>query len=203
MSNGYGVRCVLETFTPVGSVETSRFELWDSAAHIGNVIKLISAIAEQTNLLALNATIEAARAGAAGRGFAVVASEVKGLASQTAKATEEISVQITDMQVATDASVKTCRRYPGDHRSDLREFRRHLDVDGGAECRNAGDCQQHPARGATFQRSHRKYRPSQQRRRANGRCVRSTLFSRRAAASKVKLRVSCGSCGPHKTVQPS
>src|SRR5271154_3490354 len=108
MSNGYGVRCVLETFTPVGSVETSRFELWDSAAHIGNVIKLISAIAEQTNLLALNATIEAARAGAAGRGFAVVASEVKGLASQTAKATEEISVQITDMQVATDASVKTC-----------------------------------------------------------------------------------------------
>jgi methyl-accepting chemotaxis protein len=82
-------------------------QLAQAAAHIGNVIKLISAIAEQTNLLALNATIEAARAGAAGPGFAVVASEVKALASQTAKATEEISVQITDMQVATDASVKT------------------------------------------------------------------------------------------------
>jgi methyl-accepting chemotaxis protein len=82
-------------------------QLAQAGAHIGNVVKLISAIAEQTNLLALNATIEAARAGPAGRGFAVVASEVKALASQTAKATEEISLQITDMQVATDASVKT------------------------------------------------------------------------------------------------
>ncbi len=73
------------------------------------MIKLISAIAEQTNLLALNATIEAARAGDAGRGFAVVASEVKALASQTAKATEEIGGQVADMQAATDASVATVR----------------------------------------------------------------------------------------------
>jgi methyl-accepting chemotaxis protein len=69
-----------------------------SAGRIGEVIGLINTIAAQTNLLALNATIEAARAGEAGRGFAVVASEVKSLASQTAKATEEISEQIADIQ---------------------------------------------------------------------------------------------------------
>jgi methyl-accepting chemotaxis protein len=68
---------------------------------IGNVLRLISAIAGQTNLLALNATIEAARAGDAGKGFAVVASEVKELASQTAKATEEIAGQVTAIQSAT------------------------------------------------------------------------------------------------------
>jgi methyl-accepting chemotaxis protein len=75
-----------------------------SAGKIGEVVGLINSIAAQTNLLALNATIEAARAGDAGRGFAVVASEVKSLASQTAKATEEISEQIADIQkVAGDA----------------------------------------------------------------------------------------------------
>ncbi len=80
-------------------------ELVNSAQKIGDVVDLISDVAEQTNLLALNATIEAARAGDAGKGFAVVASEVKNLASQTARATEEIREQISNIRnVAEDAA---------------------------------------------------------------------------------------------------
>jgi methyl-accepting chemotaxis protein len=84
-------------------------QLSKAATQIGNVVKLITAVAEQTNLLALNATIEAARAGEAGRGFAVVAHEVKALAAQTAKATDEISSQISEMQAATQESVKSIK----------------------------------------------------------------------------------------------
>ncbi|TBW35218.1 globin-coupled sensor protein [Siculibacillus lacustris] len=76
-----------------------------SGNKIGTVVGLIQAIAAQTNLLALNATIEAARAGEAGRGFAVVASEVKNLAGQTARATEEISLQVGDIQNGTGQAV--------------------------------------------------------------------------------------------------
>ncbi|WP_208999817.1 methyl-accepting chemotaxis protein [Stappia sediminis] len=79
--------------------------LAEAANRIGDVVSLISEIAEQTNLLALNATIEAARAGEAGKGFAVVASEVKSLAGQTAKATEEISAQISAIQASTADAV--------------------------------------------------------------------------------------------------
>jgi methyl-accepting chemotaxis protein len=80
-------------------------ELSEVAVRIGDVVKLINSIASQTNLLALNATIEAARAGDAGKGFAVVANEVKALASQTAKATDEIGAQVTAIQEKTGGVV--------------------------------------------------------------------------------------------------
>ena len=84
---------------------TGMAQLSTAARRVGDVVSSLSRIAAQTNLLALNATIEAARAGEAGRGFAVVAQEVKNLATQTAKATQDIADQIAAMQRATDMSV--------------------------------------------------------------------------------------------------
>ncbi|OIR06268.1 methyl-accepting chemotaxis protein 1 [mine drainage metagenome] len=96
-------RAAVEEVRRVNPILTSLSEASD---RIGEIVVLISAIAQQTNLLALNATIEAARAGDAGKGFAVVAGEVKGLASQTAHATSEVSGHIASIQSASTATMK-------------------------------------------------------------------------------------------------
>jgi len=104
-SNGVAAEAVKQA----SATDERMAELSAAGDRIGDVVKLITQIAEQTNLLALNATIEAARAGDAGRGFAVVAQEVKTLAGQTAKATDEISSHIVNMQRATGESVEANR----------------------------------------------------------------------------------------------
>jgi len=102
-------QAVSQAATNARSTNDQVASLSDQANKIGSVVSLIQDIAAQTNLLALNATIEAARAGEAGKGFAVVASEVKALATQTGRATEEISAQILAMQGSTESAVGAIR----------------------------------------------------------------------------------------------
>ena len=114
--NGFIEQSITMAREAVAEVERTNatVESLSSAAHrIGDVVKLIQDIASQTNLLALNATIEAARAGEAGKGFAVVANEVKSLANQTAKATEEIGAQITEIQAVSGGAVDAIRDIGG------------------------------------------------------------------------------------------
>jgi methyl-accepting chemotaxis protein len=100
---------IAEVDTEAGASSRQIIALNEAAVRIGVVVDLIRDIAAQTNLLALNATIEAARAGEAGRGFAVVASEVKELAGQTAKATDEIAAQVSQIQTSTRTTVDAIR----------------------------------------------------------------------------------------------
>ncbi|MES1152404.1 MAG: methyl-accepting chemotaxis protein, partial [Dongia sp.] len=99
-------RIVSEAVNQANDTNARVQSLSEAAQKIGDVVRLINDIAGQTNLLALNATIEAARAGEAGKGFAVVASEVKTLATQTAKATDEIAAQVRSIQEATASSAE-------------------------------------------------------------------------------------------------
>ena len=100
-------------------------ELVEASQRIGGVVKLISQIAAQTNLLALNATIEAARAGEVGRGFGVVANEVKSLSQQTAKATDQIRREITDVRVTAQSTAELVGSM-GQRISELREISSHV-----------------------------------------------------------------------------
>jgi methyl-accepting chemotaxis protein len=99
-----------EAVNVASATQTNVASLNEAASGIGDVIELIRAIAAQTNLLALNATIEASRAGDAGKGFAVVASEVKQLASQTAKATDDIAAKVSEIQASTRLTVDSITR---------------------------------------------------------------------------------------------
>src|ERR1017187_5300530 len=105
-SNSEKARRITEDATrQAARISEQMNQLGTAAQQIGKVTETITEISSQTNLLALNATIEAARAGSAGKGFAVVANEIKGLAQQTAAATEDIKGRIAGVQSSTAGGI--------------------------------------------------------------------------------------------------
>jgi len=153
------------------SASVSIRTLAENTGRIGEIIDLINDIASQTNLLALNATIEAARAGEMGKGFAVVAGEVKTLANQTAKATEEISTQISSVQGGTTAVVRAVEAITGVIGGHGRDRGGRGLRGAGAECRDQRDRPQRRASGDGYAGSLRQY-PGGGKRGAGNRCRR-------------------------------
>ena len=156
-----------------GATDATMQGLADNASRISVVVDLIQIIASQTNLLALNATIEAARAGEAGRGFAVVASEVKNLASQTAKATDEIRAQIASMQSGDDLGGQRHQEHRPDHRRDQQRDHRDRGSGRAAGRGDARDRAQHPACRRRHQRGLQQHRRRQHRLGAKPGCGRA------------------------------
>jgi methyl-accepting chemotaxis protein len=142
---GHSARVADTAYSEAEASNARIAQLAAAAASIGDVVNLINGIAGQTNLLALNATIEAARAGEAGKGFAVVASEVKQLAAQTSKATEVIGVKVSEIQQATEGTVKSMTeivRVIGNIKDIAASIAGAVEEQGAATSEIARNCQQ-------------------------------------------------------------
>ena len=159
---GESARIAAQAVEQVAKSEVTVTELANAANRIGEVVGLINTIAAQTNLLALNATIEAARAGEAGKGFAVVASEVKSLATQTARATEGITAQVSAIRL-DPGSGRHHQGHRPDHRQDVGD-RHHRRIGGrGTGRRHGRDRAQHSAGGVGYAERLQQYRRRLQR----------------------------------------
>ena len=139
---GHSSRIAAQAVSEAGKANEMVQGLAGASQKIGDIVALINEIADQTNLLALNATIEAARAGDAGKGFAVVAAEVKNLATQTARATEEIGAQITNVQSVNPGCGAGHRLDRQDHQRDGPDRHHHCRRRRTTGRRHKGNCPQ-------------------------------------------------------------